>query len=115
MFKNLFRKAIRLPLSEELIKLGDTYYITLTEKEKELRKTDSSIQESGSTHYVSRLRSLGFTNSKLVKNETDKIEKQISLIKTIKDADPNVDTTALESEIDRLVYQLYGLTDVFLA
>ena len=36
--------------------------------------------------------------------------KSYTLIKTIKDADPNVDTTALESEIDRLVYQLYGLT-----
>lgn len=85
MFKNLFKKTIRLPLSEELIKLGDTYYITLTEKEKELRETNSSIQEFDSTHYISRLRSLGFTNSKLVKNETDEIEKQISLIKTIKD------------------------------
>ena len=85
MFKNLFKKTIRLPLSEELIKLGDTYYITLTEKEKELRETDSSIQEFGSTHYINRLRSLGFTNSKLVKNEINEIEKQISLVKTIKD------------------------------
>ena len=28
-----------------------------------------------------------------------------------KDADPDADTSALEREIDRLVYDLYGLTD----
>ena len=30
---------------------------------------------------------------------------------TIKNQTPSADTSALESEIDRLVYQLYGLTD----
>jgi hypothetical protein len=38
----------------------------------------------------------------------------INNVKTIlkaKSANPSADTTALESEIDRLVYQLYGLTD----
>ena len=28
-----------------------------------------------------------------------------------KEENPSADTSALESEIDRLVYQLYGLTD----
>ena len=47
----------------------------------------------------------------------DDKEKQLqieSLVKQIinaKHADPSADTSALESEIDRLVYQLYGLTE----
>ncbi len=38
----------------------------------------------------------------------------ISLVDQIIDAkksDPNADTTALETEIDRLIYQLYELTE----
>ena len=30
---------------------------------------------------------------------------------TAKQADPSADTSALESEIDRLVYELYGLSE----
>jgi len=33
------------------------------------------------------------------------------MILTIKKANPQADTTALEAEIDQLVYELYGLTE----
>jgi hypothetical protein len=49
---------------------------------------------------------------KIAENESQTII--INNVKTIlkaKSANPSADTTALESEIDRLVYQLYGLTD----
>lgn len=39
------------------------------------------------------------------------IIKLVDRILTAKRADPDADTTALEREIDRLVYQLYGLTE----
>jgi len=35
----------------------------------------------------------------------------VDQILTAKKANPNADTTALEAEIDKLVYELYGLTD----
>lgn len=41
----------------------------------------------------------------------DRIIKNVNSILQAKDKDPNTDTTALESEIDLLVYQLYGLTE----
>ena len=34
----------------------------------------------------------------------------VDQILAAKDADPDADTSALEAEIDRLVYDLYGLT-----
>jgi len=37
--------------------------------------------------------------------------KLIGMILTAKKANPQADTTALEAEIDHLVYELYGLTD----
>jgi len=46
-----------------------------------------------------------------------KIDNQLAIIALVKNAieikrnDPSADTSALESEIDRLVYQLYGLTE----
>jgi hypothetical protein len=39
------------------------------------------------------------------------IIKQVNQILDIKNKNPNVDTTALEAEIDRNVYKLYGLSD----
>jgi hypothetical protein len=39
------------------------------------------------------------------------IEYNVSQILELKQQDPNSDTTALEAEIDRLVYELYGLTE----
>ena len=39
------------------------------------------------------------------------IEKLVSEILEIKNQNPAADTTALEKEIDRLVYELYGLTE----
>ena len=35
----------------------------------------------------------------------------INNILTVKDADPSADISALEAEIDRMVYQLYDLSD----
>lgn len=39
------------------------------------------------------------------------IESAVKNILSVKRVNPSADTSALESEIDRLVYQLYGLTD----
>lgn len=46
--------------------------------------------------------------SKLEKGNVDTIINQVL---TSKSADPTADTSALEAEIDRLVYQLYGLSE----
>jgi hypothetical protein len=39
------------------------------------------------------------------------IESRVERILSIKRADPGADVSALEAEIDVLVYRLYGLTD----
>ena len=39
------------------------------------------------------------------------VSKKVQQILTTKESDPNTDTSALETEIDQLVYQLYGLTE----
>jgi len=44
-------------------------------------------------------------------NQQTEIETIVNQILTAKAADPTADTSALEAEIDRLVYALYGLTD----
>ena len=49
-----------------------------------------------------------------ISNKSDvvsNIEENVREVLTIKRAHPSSDTYALESEIDRLVYQLYGLTE----
>jgi hypothetical protein len=38
------------------------------------------------------------------------VETLVTEILALKAADPAADTSALEAEIDRMVYQLYGLT-----
>jgi hypothetical protein len=38
------------------------------------------------------------------------LEKLVDQILNAKKSDPNTDTTALETEIDQMVYQLYNLT-----
>jgi adenine-specific DNA-methyltransferase len=43
------------------------------------------------------------------------IEISVDRILTAKQADPDADTIALEEEIDRLVYELYGLTEAEIA
>ncbi|MBD2138563.1 hypothetical protein H6F32_13410, partial [Anabaena sp. FACHB-1237] len=49
-----------------------------------------------------------------IKHEKDQSQKEIvtkvQAILTAKKSDPNADTTALEAEIDQMVYQLYNLT-----
>ncbi len=48
----------------------------------------------------------------IINNEYKKqLEASVNKIIKIKKENPNSDTTALEKEIDHLVYQLYGLTD----
>ena len=42
--------------------------------------------------------------------KTDKLENQVSEIYALKHDNPLADTSALEAEIDRMVYDLYGLT-----
>jgi hypothetical protein len=39
------------------------------------------------------------------------IEKRVEKILALKKENPDADVSALETEIDRLVYELYGLTD----
>ncbi len=48
------------------------------------------------------------TNINLIKDDLSILADRIL---NFKSQDPNTDTTALESEIDQLVYQLYGLTE----
>ena len=43
--------------------------------------------------------------------EQDAIINKVNEILSDKYSNPSADTSALESEIDRLVYQLYGLTE----
>lgn len=45
------------------------------------------------------------------KEMESQIIKKVKNVMNIKKQDPDADTTDLESEIDRLVYELYGLTD----
>jgi adenine-specific DNA-methyltransferase len=40
------------------------------------------------------------------------LSEKADQILTVKKSDPTADTSALESEIDRLVYELYGLIEV---
>jgi len=47
----------------------------------------------------------------IVKGSKTQLELIVSQILSLKKQDPAADTTALESEIDRLVYELYGLTE----
>jgi hypothetical protein len=39
------------------------------------------------------------------------IENKVTQILAVKQQNPSADTTALEAEIDEMVYQLYGLTE----
>jgi type II restriction/modification system DNA methylase subunit YeeA len=44
-------------------------------------------------------------------NQQNEIAEIVDKILTLKKANPQADTSRLEREIDRLVYQLYELTD----
>ena len=48
---------------------------------------------------------------KCERNEQEDIADRVNTVLSAKASNPSADTSALESEIDRLVYQLYGLTD----
>jgi DNA-directed RNA polymerase specialized sigma54-like protein len=48
----------------------------------------------------------------IIGNKTqEKLETLVNQILDQKSANPNADTSALENQIDQLVYQLYGLTE----
>ena len=47
----------------------------------------------------------------IVQNQKGDIVKIVDQVIDSKKQNPKIDTSALEAEIDRLVYQLYGLTD----
>ncbi len=49
------------------------------------------------------------------KSEQETIENPVNQILALKKANPTADTAALEAEIDRLVYALYGLTEAEVA
>ncbi len=44
-------------------------------------------------------------------SQEKEIEKSVDQILCLKRSDPTADTSALEAEIDRIVYALYGLTE----
>jgi hypothetical protein len=48
---------------------------------------------------------------KLTEEEQIPFKKILTEIKSLKSQDPSADTTSLEAEIDRMVYDLYGLTE----
>ncbi|QYA26728.1 hypothetical protein G3I01_14910 [Gramella sp. MT6] len=41
----------------------------------------------------------------------DKLKSQVASLLKIKKENPSADNSSLEKEIDRLVYELYGLTE----
>ena len=43
--------------------------------------------------------------------ETKSLDEKVSQILSLKKENPEADTTTLEAEIDRMVYELYGLTE----
>ena len=45
------------------------------------------------------------------KSKQEAISSKVSQIILLKKSNPTADTSSLESELDRLVYQLYGLTE----
>ncbi len=63
--------------------------------------------ETEQKHKVYLLPSTTSSNRPLV----NKIETLVDKILAAKKKDPNADTSALEREIDKMVYELYGLTD----
>ncbi len=50
---------------------------------------------------------LPFDNSEI----SEQITKNVNIILSLKNSDPAADTTALEAEIDSMVYELYGLSE----
>jgi adenine-specific DNA-methyltransferase len=46
-----------------------------------------------------------------VSNNSTALSSLVNQILDLKKADPKADTSALEAQIDQLVYALYGLTD----
>jgi hypothetical protein len=47
----------------------------------------------------------------VTKEDENRITEKVKEVISLKKEDPSADTSALEAEIDRLVYDLYGLTE----
>jgi len=68
-----------------------------------------SLQGETSHTYPKSVRSLPV--NKATEQEASNLSRIVNQILEIKKSDPTADTTKLESEIDQMVYELYGLTD----
>lgn len=68
-----------------------------------------SLQGETSHTYPKSVRELPVYNA--TEQEAINLSELVTKILTAKKSDPNIDTTALEKEIDQSVYDLYGLTD----
>jgi hypothetical protein len=65
-----------------------------------------------STRYIDyEIKPIYLRNSPLADTNNPKLIENVSKVLKIKKSDPAADTTALEAEIDRLVYKLYRLTE----
>ncbi|MCJ7448782.1 MAG: Eco57I restriction-modification methylase domain-containing protein [Bacteroidales bacterium] len=65
-----------------------------------------------STRYIDyEIKPIYLRNSPLADTNNPKLIEKVSRILMIKKSDPAADTSALEAEIDRLVHELYGLTE----
>ncbi len=53
---------------------------------------------------------LYFKDFPILNDDSGQIESKVNQILALKKADPEADTSALEAEIDQMVYKLYGLT-----
>ena len=69
-----------------------------------------TLQRAGDYHIVpEHIRNIPIADATQIQQDT--IVAKVDTILRTKKTNPSADTSALESEIDRLVYQLYGLTD----
>jgi len=92
-----FKKAVT-EINTNLRTLGTE----MTKVKSEFDKNDKSIES-----YTKKNEVL----TKQIGEQKNKIEKKVMNILMNKTQNTNADTSALESEIDRLVYELYGLSE----
>ncbi len=99
-------------------KIGNWAGVTVDKKESPIKKV---YNEGGKeliavdlpgAYSMSPFTSEESITSSYVKHENpDAIINIVDAVLSVKATNPSADTSALESEIDRLVYQLYGLTE----
>ncbi|MDP8218143.1 MAG: hypothetical protein P9M03_05405, partial [Candidatus Theseobacter exili] len=64
----------------------------------------------GNQYQVDKIPLLKIPLKKLAQDETQPLITLVDKILSLKKSDPQADTNALETEIDRMVYELYDLT-----